>query len=387
MSVKTLEERFTGKSIRMLSGATLGVQSVSIDPEGVYVLPIEGSDAMFIPTSCIEPRGGKFWQKDLNVDQIKTQIKGERKMEDQEKTISCQFCGHEFVSGGGLVKPDSIADICTGCVALAEKRILMDFPEIEITEAIIVEWLTKFYSPVMNNSPVIIKLHTTVSIPNIDENGQLCDDCQHEMVEEALQEEKTLKELLDEDPEFMDACQQAVADILEHEDQENKDNDFGEFDSPESAFLFARRAIAEIMQKIIIAVNGSAAILEETEEGIHLRLDPFDFELTALCGGYLLSAGEDGSLVREESFTSLDDLFAYFCEAPEVEMEYLPLGTFYRLQNCKKEELNKKLVKIIEVIIPEPNDADTPVKYLTEDKEGKRYRVTESKLRVSAKSF
>ena len=75
-------------------------------------------------------------------------------------------------------------------------------------------------------------------------------------------------------------------------------------------------------------------------------------------------------------------------EAPAVEIdetdeedtdEGIAVNKFYRLQNCKNEDLNKKLVVVIEVL----EDG----KFRVEDKDGGTYKVTEAKLKPSIRTF
>jgi hypothetical protein len=55
------------------------------------------------------------------------------------------------------------------------------------------------------------------------------------------------------------------------------------------------------------------------------------------------------------------------------------IGTFHRLQNCKKEENNKKLVGIFEIL--------GEGSFRVVDKSGVKYKVSASKLKSSIKSF
>lgn len=81
-----------------------------------------------------------------------------------------------------------------------------------------------------------------------------------------------------------------------------------DFQTPGEVFFFARKQIAQTLVRVINHISGNASISDENDEGVTLNLGTFDFDLTALCGGYFVSKGENGR-VREEEFIALDGFF------------------------------------------------------------------------------
>jgi hypothetical protein len=409
---KTVRERLVGKDIKLMDGSVAKITDISKDDKTAKLN--KGAKAFGIPVAEIETRGSRFYHKITNQEGTEmsntaapvvpeatatqspaveeTTTTAEEIVEAVEKiaeiatnivesieaktentaVLTCQFCLHTFAAeNAGMARPDSISDMCSDCLTLAEDRLLaVGIPGQDIIPEMVVEYLTRFYG--MVNSDVVIQ------VIGLDDDGTICD------------------------AENTDSPCAGVGCTCDQEQQ--AEESAPEFETSAEEFLYARRAIAETLVRTINLVSGNASIGEETADAILLKLEPFDFELTALCGGYIISQGEAG-MVREEEFTALDELFSYFCgetSAPDEDLElpeeeddleddleeettHLPVGAFFRLQNCKNEENNKKLVKIIEVVLPETEDG--AVIYRTIDKTGKTYKVTESKLKPSIKSF
>jgi hypothetical protein len=405
---KSVNERLVGKTVRLSDGSDAIVTEISED-EKTAVLH-KGSKKLNLAVSNIETRGSKFYQKtkeDSAMTHGAAKPVGEAKPVDEVKStqaltleerpgihledgiassgtntgsaigpanevkLTCQFCLHTFTEEtSGMIKPEGLSDMCSECLSLAEDRLLaVGIPGQDIVPEMVVEYLTRFYG--MVNSDVVIQ------VIQVEGNEEICDP-------------ETLK--ADCSVGALSADEEIVGDAIT-------------FETSAEEFVYARRAVAQTLVDVINLVSGNASIGEETADAILLKLEPFDFELTALCGGYIISQGEAGP-VREEEFTALDELFSYFCGAQEDttdtdvpeeeddlenededdEVEHLQLGTFYRLQNCKNEANNKKLVKVIEFILPE-EDSDSPIVYRVIDKDGKTYKVTDSKLKPSIKSF
>jgi hypothetical protein len=387
---KTVFERLTGKDVKLLDGSVAKITEISAN--GKTAKLNKGAKKLNLPVEEIEARGGRFYQKKTKIEEgstmseatpvesVETEVAAEIVVEvpaeveevdavevttnaveeflAETTMLACQFCGHLYDAElEGLAKPDDIANMCQDCLEMSENGLLAKgIPGGDISVEMVIEWLCRYYG--MVNSDLVIQI---------------------------IGPEPTVEP--------------AEAPPVEEEEEFVHD-----FQTSVEEFIFARREIAKTLIHVINLVSGNASLGDETPESIMLKLEPFDFELTSLCGGWIISQTEEG-MVREEEFTALDELFSYFCgaqedlgddtELPDEEedfeddedevLEYLPLGTFYRLQNCKSEENNKKLVKILEAYKPETEDGSYT--YRVEDKDGKKYKVTESKLKPSIKSF
>ena len=386
---KTLKERFENKQIVLCGGTLANVISINEEANKIVVKDTVTKKDKVIKVDNIEARGGKFFQKEVvkmsqspevevvetaaetseavaevetteevlctqeELDEIaKQMVEGIKKIDREKMILTCQFCGHEYdADNGGLERPEDPADACEGCVALAENRLLKSgVPGHEITPSLIISWLVRFYGLV--NTNLVVEVINTVNTN-----------------EEAVVSEKS-------------CCSSA-----------EKSNSC----SGVNTFMDARRKIAELLISIATGRGYTAAIADETEECVYITFNTFGLELTALCGGFLVNVGEDGVVRKFEEFSPLDEIVSYFFEETSngeseedteeeieemSEIDTLPLGSFHRLQNCKNEANNKKLVKVIEV-----DCSSDSIIYRVEDKSGKTYKVTESKLRPSAKAF
>jgi hypothetical protein len=428
-SKKSLKVRFEGKTIIMADGMqciVTEVKPVGKVSEGFVIIHHKGKK-IELAEENIETKGNKYFQKEeVKVSGVKktdvvaaataavapalvteklapapkVTLEDEEVMEEfdageesflgtpvyrkgeeqpEEVLLTCQFCVHTFNTlDEGFEKPQEVADVCPNCISLAEARLLgAGVPGHEVTPELVTEFLARFYG--MVRSDLAINVSEIISLT----------DKQEQAVEKAVEHA------------IGDLCEVPVQPVATPI-----------FESCSDAFTYARRSIAKTLVEIISPLDSEAQILQETEDSIILRFNTFDFELGSLCGGFILSPSdeEECGFVKDTDFMALDELYSYFCEEAEAaaeaeaeaiataagdedledleeddEDELLPIGTFYRMQNCKKEENNKKLVKLIDLI---PNeDPEAQVVYRVQDKTGKTYKVTESKLKPSVKSF
>lgn len=298
-------------------------------------------------------------------------------------SITCQFCGHPFMSNDyGMLKPDDPSDACIQCMDLAEKRLLASGIKGEdITTQLITDFLSRFYS-LVENVPIFISKASSSHDVN-------CECACTETEEETVNNKET-------------GC---CCSEVEHTD--SSDNLRMDYVNPVELYLSFRNNIARMLVESIHALGGEVFGVEtlEDNQAVVIKLGEYNFNLTELCGGYIVNIVEDKEVIEDE-FVSLDSFLERFIisdededssedeedeEDDEIMFNHLPLGSFHRLQNCKNENNNKKLVKIIEVIIPEDKDSDVGLKsditYRVEDKTGKTYKVSENKLKPSVKSF
>jgi hypothetical protein len=389
---KTVSERLIGKIVRLVDGSDATVSSISVDDKtarlsgGTETFPRE----LTIAVEEIEARGGRFFQKQsTNIQQqggamsVETVETAEAvKVEDEaivEETVSeecgyvltCQACTHTYpVGSGGYEKPGDIANICPDCLDLATKGLLSSgSPYADIIPENQIEYLFNYYGLI--NTEVRVKLEASISMD---------DDCTNDAIAQLIRDG-----IVTGDPGCCGCSGGDKTDTAEGVEPTD-------FQSSLAEFLFARKEIALTLIKVINLISGDAELGEETEDAIVLKLQPFDFELSSLCGGYILTEEADGTIVRGEEFIALDELFSYFCgsmendalvdepevEEPEVEDIYA-IGTFHRLQNCKNAENNNKRVVIYEHL---ENGG-----FRALDESGTGYKVSASKLKSTKKSF
>jgi hypothetical protein len=406
---KTLVERFLNKTIILPDRSELMVMKVDEDSKVLMVSTFENStlDPSFvngISVNNVEARGGKFWYNNNttterkiametaeNSNGVTAQVKNVMSTAEEVTVkpvevkdgvevvgptvdgiadLVCQFCGHKFSSKdeNSFVRPEVAVDICSGCISMAEDRLLMaGVPGYDIIPKLVMEYLLRFYG--MVNTDLVIAIPEQGQVQPTETTG-CCTEC-----------------ICDTSPaEVVDTVNEVVSNEVV-------------LKTPVEAFLAARLKVAATICETIQSLNAQANIDSSDNEDAYVKIifAPFDFHLTALCGGFIVK-----DEIVDEEFCSLDDLLSYFADSTSTVLGYedeaeedlddededtivLPIGTFYRLQNCVKEENNKKLVKIIETIIPEGDE--TQVVYRVQDKAGKKYKVTEDKLKPSIKEF
>lgn len=412
---KTVQERLLGKIVRLLDGTDVVVVGISDDNLYATLIPEFSDSRIILEVANIVTRGSKFFQQEkisnsndegevkMSQGTVEGSVVGSvgvigseaTKIEDaivsttgapaiavvedsterEPLVLTCQFCLHPFNPiDGGLEKPDEPADVCQNCLTLAEDRLLsLGLEGDKITAQIVVEFLARFYGLV-----------------NVDA-GRIVSSCVVGSVQPTTQTK------VEEEDTFVDT-EVAETGCKCGEDAECD----GSLITPEEVFLSTRRYLAQTLMCAVEKVSGlPTRIISETEEFLTISFTAFDFEMTSMCGGYILIPGDgEAEPTREDDFSVLDDVFSYFCDSTgadsddEVEDEdtqdvptFLELETFHRLQNCKSEENNRKLVKLIAILNEDTATCDEDVEYRVVDKTGKKYKVTIDKLRPSAKSF
>lgn len=294
--------------------------------------------------------------------------------------VSCQFCRHTYYTnseGDALVSNESQltkingVDVCPDCLELAQSRLLgVGIPQTEITSERVLQYLAKCYGLV--NHDVIITVN--------NENSS----CNQYLME---RDNSTVSS--DEDLFSEDMTPDEVFKIIQNQSLETMVNALNALGVPVS--------LVEIPDDFLDAED-----LTHSTLGILYDDNSKLYQLTALWCGHILD--ENLKLIPGNECVSLDSFFhsSYLGTSSQKEKEseinkpvsskeedaseaLLQVDTFWRLQNCSKEENNNKLVKIVSVILPE--DDNGVVIYRVADRKGNKYRVIKSKLRPSKKSF